>query len=431
MARQTHLKRRAGRYSWRLRIPADLYHIARRTEIVRSLGPVEHSKARQLGILLTARATAVFQAARLYGYGRERLWAELDTSCTLASSQAAARTILPAPLAPPPPGPPPGQPLPLPPTPAFRPADPRHRLDLVIAAFCDEMQALWAPKTRLMNVASLGLFREHQGDRAIGEIGRPDLREFKELLRRLPPNYTKRFPKRTLTEVAALDLPPISAKTVNKNLSVVSSLFTWAQRNGYCSTNPAKGLAVPIRTRPHEERDAFSEKHLKVLFGSPVYTGCLSAQRRSTPGTLVIKDEKYWLPLIALYSGMRLEEIAQLKTTDIVQVDGIWCFSVHGRDGNSLKTPAAERIIPVYSRLTELGLTGLVGKGWAALWPNLQRGSDGTLGGAFSKWFGRYLDHHLPDQPKLTFHSLRHTFADTLKQSQQSEPLIRHPCTPR
>lgn len=414
MARQTHLKRRAGRYYWRLRIPADLLAIAGRAEIARTLGCSEHATARQLALSLSARAASIFQATRLYGYGRERLWGELDTLCAA-----------PAPQAPLPPPPPPLLPAPYVPAPLPRPVDPRHQLSAVIAGYCDETSPMWTAKTKLMNEASLRLFLEHQGDKEIGEIGRGDLREFKELLRKLPPNYTKRFKGKSLTDVSKLGVTPISAKTVNKNLSVVSSLFTWAKRNGYCTDNPAKGLAVPIKTRPHEERDAFTEADLKVLFGSPLYTGCHSLQRRSTPGTLIIRDEKWWFPLIALYSGMRLEEIAQMKGTDILQIDDIWCFSVHGREGNSLKTPAAARHVPVHSELLALGLIDFAAAHPKALWNNLRKGSDGTLSSAFSKWFSRYISGLKDPENSITFHSLRHTFANYLKQHNIAEPIAR------
>jgi len=35
--------------------------------------------------------------------------------------------------------------------------------------------------------------------------------------------------------------------------------------------------------------------------------------RRATPGPHLIRDEKYWLPILALYHGNRLEEFAQLR----------------------------------------------------------------------------------------------------------------------
>jgi hypothetical protein len=53
------------------------------------------------------------------------------------------------------------------------------------------------------------------------------------------------------------------------------------------------------------------------LFKTPVWTGCKSAHRRSVAGPEIIRDEKFWLPLIAVFSGARQEEICQLHVTDV------------------------------------------------------------------------------------------------------------------
>ena len=71
--------------------------------------------------------------------------------------------------------------------------------------------------------------------------------------------------------------------------------------------------SVEARRRP---LPVFREATKNAL-RSPVYTGCKSASRRSAKGQHVIRDGKFWIPLIALYSGMRLGEIVQLLVGDI------------------------------------------------------------------------------------------------------------------
>ena len=55
------------------------------------------------------------------------------------------------------------------------------------------------------------------------------------------------------------------------------------------------------------------------------------------------RDGKFWLPLIALYSGMRMGEIVQLLASDLKQEGDIWYFDVSRGEGNekTLKTAAA------------------------------------------------------------------------------------------
>ena len=39
-------------------------------------------------------------------------------------------------------------------------------------------------------------------------------------------------------------------------------------------------------------------------------------------------DALRWVPLIALYSGMRLGEICQLRTADVILEGKVWFFDV-------------------------------------------------------------------------------------------------------
>ena len=56
---------------------------------------------------------------------------------------------------------------------------------------------------------------------------------------------------------------------------------------------------------------------LRTLFFRPVWLGCKSDVRRTEPGSLILRDEPSWIPLIARFSGMRQEEICQLHVEDV------------------------------------------------------------------------------------------------------------------
>ena len=75
-------------------------------------------------------------------------------------------------------------------------------------------------------------------------------------------------------------------------------------------------------------------ERLTKLFNSPVWTGCKSKSSRSKPGALVLKDDKYWLPLLGLYHGNRLEEFPQLVRSDLRCQDDIWYLDIND-DGDS------------------------------------------------------------------------------------------------
>lgn len=61
-------------------------------------------------------------------------------------------------------------------------------------------------------------------------------------------------------------------------------------------------------------------------FDAPLYRGCMddgasyAMPDRAVPGVV------YWIPLIALYTGMRLNEICQLDVADIQIVEGVDLF---------------------------------------------------------------------------------------------------------
>ena len=63
-----------------------------------------------------------------------------------------------------------------------------------------------------------------------------------------------------------------------------------------------------------------------------------------------------WLPLIALFTGMREAEICQLRAANIQEEDGITFINVAEQDGTKLKTEAAIRKVPVHSELISCGL---------------------------------------------------------------------------
>src|SRR6202007_280907 len=85
------------------------------------------------------------------------------------------------------------------------------------------------------------------------------------------------------------------------------------------------------------------------------------------------KPHQKWGVLIAFYTGARLNEIAQLQTDDIVQQNGIWCFSFSDSgETQRLKNKSSRRVIPIHSKLIELGFLNYVKKiGKGRLFPEL------------------------------------------------------------
>jgi len=102
--------------------------------------------------------------------------------------------------------------------------------------------------------------------------------------------------------------PAISAQTQNKHLSFVAGYCGWLVNEGLLGTNPVNGMLLNI-DKDEQKRFPFSIEQLGLLFRSPLYAGCADDRRWHVAGSVRFADHRYWVPLIGLFSGMRLGEI--------------------------------------------------------------------------------------------------------------------------
>lgn len=271
----------------------------------------------------------------------------------------------------------------------------------------------WQKKTEQEYHYVYSLLAKILGDIPIAVVTHEEARLFKDTMRKLPSNMTKKkkYRNRTIPELVAMKVPTnerLSITKINTYLSRVSTLFNWSVTHGYTAQNPFKGLGLKQKVLPHEKRMVFDKTDLQKLFTTPVYNDLLFKH-----------SYYYWLPLIGLYSGARIEEICQLHLEDIHIEDGIWVFDINGKDKKKLKTQSSQRLIPIHQKLIGSGLLEhvkqLSDQGKIRLFPELKKQRDG-FSQAASKWFGRYRRKYGVPHKRKTFHSFRHTVADQLKQ---------------
>ncbi len=149
-----------------------------------------------------------------------------------------------------------------------------------------------------------------------------------------------------------------------------------------------------------------------------------------TIGLLVNREAAYWFPLIALFSGARRTEIAQLKVGDVRRSEGgIWFFDISGEgEDQNLKTASSARSVPLHEEPLRLGLLDYVATRArthtpdAPLWPGFEPPVD-PAAKAWTKWFGRYFGTHVIDHPAKTFHSFRHTFKRACREAGLSKEI--------
>lgn len=119
--------------------------------------------------------------------------------------------------------------------------------------------------------------------------------------------------------------------TVNDKIETVSLFFEWAKSRDSSVVNPAGGLRIQRskNKRKGKNRHPWNIDEPNRMINAPIYTGCRSAYYWKQPGNLPLRQSAiFWVPLIALYCGMRLGEIIQMQISDVRCHDGIDYFDV-------------------------------------------------------------------------------------------------------
>jgi site-specific recombinase XerD len=277
----------------------------------------------------------------------------------------------------------------------------------------------WRGQSKAQNEATFSMFQQVCGDQPVTAYTRRNLAEFYDLLRALPALYSKdkrwrELPLRKVVE-AAKDDPAkrLTMKTVKRHFSALGGFFTYAKRHGHLDgENPAHGFEFPSRGRANSKRQMWEGEALRNLFQSPVWTGCHPVFR-TRPGTQVIRDDKFWLPLLGLYHGNRLEEFAQLRREDVKQQDGIWYLHIHGEDGRQIKNEQSARRVPIHPEIQRIGFLAYVNAtaptAGDMVFPLLKPGGpDKKVGYYFTKWWTNYRRTVGLYKPGLDYHSFRH-----------------------
>lgn len=295
----------------------------------------------------------------------------------------------------------------------------------------------WENQTALQNEKSYELFKTICGNRPLRSYTRKDAANFKDVLERLPADYGKasRYAGKAPKEILALDAETgskgerLSIKTVKRHFSALSALWDEAIPAGEATDKIFSGFKFPQQQRAQDQRPMWTRTDLARLFKTPIWAGCKSEGRRSTPGTEIIRDEKFWVPLIAVFSGARQEEICQLQVEDIRQEKGVWLFDINARPPRKLKNASAVRLVPIHDELVRIGLLYYVDEqhkaGNTRIFPNLHPGgADGRLGHGFTKWFTRYRRDTKVYEEGKDFHSFRHSATTFLHQGGAADSLI-------
>ncbi|MHB1214092.1 MAG: DUF6538 domain-containing protein [Thiobacillus sp.] len=314
---------------------------------------------------------------------------------------------------------------PAPPQPVFTPSPVAGSpmLSAVVAAFIAK-----ADKTRPMfkkTEPALRVFLEVIGDKPVSALRQVEVDGFFALLCKLPPRWRREQLKRggTVSALAALSWPEcIAPKTFDDTYMAALRLFLGDSRRLYGDqgfpTNITTDGIKYTGTRKSGERTqrALRPTELVGLFNGP---------ECATFAADLEHAHHYWLPLLGLYTGARVNEVCQLNPQcDIREEGGIWFLDIteeseaDSRVSKSVKNEASCRPVPIHSALLRLGFLDYLGRvkatGSALLFPAWSP-VRGKASGKAERWFSGHLlalglRDETPHSCILGFHCFRSTF---------------------
>lgn len=238
----------------------------------------------------------------------------------------------------------------------------------------------------------------------------------------------------------------LSGPTIEKMITRLGVLHRFAYKRGYTAVDPARTEAPQVDSdagRIDRADKPFSTGELQAIFSGYLYSGT------DTGSAELVFPYQFWLPLLGLFTGGRLNELCQLESSDVRKEEetGIFFVRITSEGSKSLKNYHSRRVVPLHDELIRIGFLDFVAqaksegreklfsdgltyqptKGWGGIATTFftRMPSASTKYGGYFHTIGirKRLADGKPDGKK--FHAFRHTFVDILRNtSDQALPLI-------
>lgn len=292
--------------------------------------------------------------------------------------------------------------------------EPRRELEQSFSELAAEHLRLWkiapgrkATNTEQQKAATFDLFARYWGDKPLRGVGRADASAFVDAIRQLDPNWARTGSKAKRAQLlswAALMREygnreqGLSDATVNRHVATLCALWDWAEEREHCEgRNPFRGHRRKLmESRNKQGYVAWDACELASLFNP--------APKRADLTEIMIA---------ALFTGMRLNEIASLTFGQIRQEDGVPFIDVV-----DAKTPAGIRKVPLHPRLGWLQARAQDAQPGARVWPRfLSEGPGGKPGGDAGKLFTAHKQRLGFTDRQKAFHSFRKNVVGQLERA--------------
>lgn len=305
------------------------------------------------------------------------------------------------------------------------PSMPMATLRVVVDAFLAKYEQRGKPQMLKKHRPALNMLLEVVGDKPVNELRQADINEFFDVLMSLPPRWKDQCRQRQLSvrELAELEHEEtIGPKTFEDGYLASVRPFLKAAKKDYGDQGfPLTLTTEGIEYLGDQEEDANKQRAFKPAELMRLFTGPEFEAFAADP----MQHDKYWLPMLGLFTGARVNELCQLNPqVDIGQEpeSGVWSLWINATTEadkgirKSVKT-GDSRKVPVHKKLLALGfiehVTRLKVAGAKRLFQSWKP-SKGRASAEAEKWFRQFLrDVGLRDEtPKaklLGMHAFRHT----------------------
>ena len=309
-------------------------------------------------------------------------------------------------------------------------------------------------------------FIEVIGDLPIAQINKNVVSDYISFETRLPPQRRKSPKYRDLSIPQLLELEGIETQSilnVNKRISKMSVFANWCVRQGFINESPFKDMQLSIKKNKSSGREPFNAKDLRRILAKETFlkwtvgfhhkhnpshnetgwfpkgkenwgTTIKSSTRNKTlpakPSGAKNQMPYYWIFPLGILSGLRTNEMCQLRCSDVRKENRIWMIHVEDTEDTSVKSSAGIRKVPVHPQLIKLGFIEYIAKQRRKkkerIFWELTKSRDG-----YSKQVSRHYNERL--LPALgvwkknvkVLYCTRHTFINKLYSEKVDENVIK------
>lgn len=243
-----------------------------------------------------------------------------------------------------------------------------------------------------------------------------DCQKLSLVMYKLPKRWNEKYKPEELREILKTETTNrISITSVNKYLRTFKEFLLYCKKRRLIPESFGDDLEVPKRKDPIKV-DGFTREELQNIFNPSFYP----------PKNNIYYAWRYWIPLIAIFTGMRLNEICQLYCDDIKYINRVWYFRLtNERQDQSLKNKQSKRLVPIHPKLIELGFIDFVKEVRSSkkdrLFYQFVYSPKNHYTHAMSMWFARYLKGLGINGRNKVFHSFRHTVKPYLRDARISQ----------